>query len=82
MVLDLSVKNAGGPIAGPSYWWDFLVSVRKGRHREGERAFSSIFWREKNATIMESLGGVGVGAGAARASGLCYRLVCKIFGRC
>jgi hypothetical protein len=52
LVLDLSVKNAGGPIAGPSYWWDFLVSVRKGRHREGERAFSSIFWREKNATIM------------------------------
>jgi hypothetical protein len=53
LVLDLSVKKAGGQLVVRRYRRDFWVPGEKGRFREGGRNFfSAILWKRRNPATM------------------------------
>jgi hypothetical protein len=52
LVLDLSVKKVGGPIAGWKLQAGLPSPRREGRDKEGERSLSAMLWRKKNDAIV------------------------------
>jgi hypothetical protein len=54
LVLDPSVKKAGGQLLGRRYRWDFWVPGGNSRHKEGEEVLLPCFGGRRNQQPWEA----------------------------